>query len=940
MGLGESALIQLTAKERILLHLFDYVKYAEAVEVPLAMTQEGIAGAAEIDVPHFTQYVRPLVREGLVRERMAHVKGIPRRRKVYDLTEAGRMQAVRLREKVRDEVVRVRDATGIREATVAQVLREASDRISLLEVVRQATEAGVVDLLATVAPPHGFVEMLADAPKLQRFVGRQAELEAVTKEGEGPRVFVVRGVAGIGKSSFGAKATELLRGKRNLFWHRIRPWDTTSSILANVGDFLSALGKPGLRSVLTRRETSRAAEVLREDLPGSKAFLVFDDAHEATEEAMAFFRALKEALERAPDARALILARQTVSFYDVRDVVMAGLVAEIDLSGLDSQDVKALASSEPDAPKLVEVGRKLGGHPLFLELVRAQRAAPAEAHRDVHRFIREEIYGKLSGDERIVMKTASLYGVPVPRDALFPTPEVSYDVLFSLSDRSLIRTVGADRFEVHDSIRDFFAALLTPSEQQKVGEFAVGQLRRYASEARDARRFVTCIGFLSNALQLSNSPAERQALWEALGDASERIRDFPSTEKAFRESMAVAREPEVLARLHRKLARAYADWGEPIAAAAEAEAGLQVLGEAFSVERGWLNLALSNVAWSRDEIREVQDHAEVALRIFQEMGETSGQAHALATLAGVASRQGTRTLNGRPLADEYYEAALKLADPARDPVFVAEVHLGMVGRIGNRSGDVAKMAEHVRAVEGMAHAMEDPLFRAGFLVSRGWVRHFYQANFSGAASDFEEGLQLARQIRNAGMAAEAEGMLAMVAYAGGRIGEARERFEQTLPEDIRAGNIVNAIANILYAAECSLAEGDATGFRRIAATLEDPRLSSSQPDMHMHADIIRAFESLIDGNDANSRTLFEDAVRIAENVPEEAWTRARGVGKAHLLYSVALRVMGRRREAEAHMKRALEGWGAANLQAFLSTAPERARRLAEGLRRIRSTRLA
>src|SRR5206468_8761639 len=130
------------------------------------------------------------------------------------------------------EVVRVRDASGLRDATVSQVLQETAGKASLLDVVRASTEAGTVDLSAlTAAPPAGLVERLADAPRLEKFVGRRQELDAVTKDGEGPRIFVVRGVAGIGKSSFAARACELLRGSRNLFWHRVRPRDTRRSIL-------------------------------------------------------------------------------------------------------------------------------------------------------------------------------------------------------------------------------------------------------------------------------------------------------------------------------------------------------------------------------------------------------------------------------------------------------------------------------------------------------------------------------------------------------------------------------------------------------------------------------------------------------------------------------------------------------------------------------------
>ena len=77
--------MRLAAKERILLHLLDYAKFAEAVQVPHEMAQDRIASRAGIDLRHFSQYVRPLVREGTIRERLAHVEGQDQRRKVYEL---------------------------------------------------------------------------------------------------------------------------------------------------------------------------------------------------------------------------------------------------------------------------------------------------------------------------------------------------------------------------------------------------------------------------------------------------------------------------------------------------------------------------------------------------------------------------------------------------------------------------------------------------------------------------------------------------------------------------------------------------------------------------------------------------------------------------------------------------------------------------------------
>src|SRR3989441_8476249 len=138
--------VRLTAKERILLHVLHFARYADALEVPRELTQERIVEAAGIDRRHFAQYVHPLVRDGLVRERMARVRGAVQRRRVYVATEEGRNMALGVRDRIRSAMVRIRDDSGIREVTVAEALLEARGSMSVLDILRESIETGVVDL--------------------------------------------------------------------------------------------------------------------------------------------------------------------------------------------------------------------------------------------------------------------------------------------------------------------------------------------------------------------------------------------------------------------------------------------------------------------------------------------------------------------------------------------------------------------------------------------------------------------------------------------------------------------------------------------------------------------------------------------------------------------------------------------------------------------------
>ena len=128
-----------------MLHLLDYTKYADAVEVPRELTQGGVSQAAGFDRRHFTQYVQQLLQKGLVEERKAHVVGVLQRQRVYALSYAGWHKAIGLRDRIQSTAVSVRDKEGLREATLEDILTEMGDAKSLLDVVRESIETGQVD---------------------------------------------------------------------------------------------------------------------------------------------------------------------------------------------------------------------------------------------------------------------------------------------------------------------------------------------------------------------------------------------------------------------------------------------------------------------------------------------------------------------------------------------------------------------------------------------------------------------------------------------------------------------------------------------------------------------------------------------------------------------------------------------------------------------------
>ncbi len=904
--------MRLTAKERILLYLLENSPPRDTVEVSPDLTQEGVARGSRIDLRHVPQYVRPLLREGLVRERQAHVKGIRQRRKVYDLTESGRMAGNRLRERAKAELIRVQDEAGIRVMTVSEALGQARGRTSLLGLLRASLETGVVDLThLTPGPPSSFVAMLSAAPRIKTFAGRQKELEALTGEGSGPRIFIVRGVAGIGKTCLAAKACEIQRGTRNIYWRRIRTWDTSLSILAGLGDFLFLLGRPGLRSVLGRGETGRAADVLRQDLPGTRSVLVFDDAHEASREAMAAFQALKDAIAEAKDVRGLILTRRSLAFYDRRDAVLNELIREVDLEGLGPAEAAVLLGKEAADPQTAKLARRFGGHPLILELLRSGESHPETGSRlaNVGQFIEEAVYRDLSTTERKMMRLASLYRTPVPRESLFAGSDLNQDALFSLQERGLIRRVGENAFEVHDTIREYFDSLLVGKERETQASFAADQLRTLSSRAESSGDFASSVDCLSNALRLATSPADRIALLEALGDAHERIGDLPEALKGYKGGLALSDDPETAARLHRKSANALIIRGDTGPASKEVDRGLQALGSTKCVERGWLRLLQGDIAADREDWRRALASARSASAVLSEFGEKRGEAEALILLASILVHEPE---GDAAEGERLYQTALQLAVSQPDRGLESQAHGDLVHFYLFHRPDLEKAMAHVAAEESTARD-QDAYTRLAAVYWKALVQAELLADFVGAEKSLNELVSLAHRTYSTEGSYLARQQLANLAYFRGDFLEARRAYEELWRESRAASRFdftwsgEFAFEALWMAAECCLWQGDRGGFEKATSELEKVGVQHRIGERVMVVYVLRGISAFLRGNDAEFESSFSHGLAAAER--SFKMQEAPGLFLPYLIpyfYGIALRARGREDEGAPYCSRAFE----------------------------------
>jgi DNA-binding MarR family transcriptional regulator len=365
-----------TVNERLLLHLRDFSLPRFRADVPPQVTQDGIAEALGIRPNHVPRAVRRLVGEGAVEEVTSHVSGYARRRKAYFLTERGLSIAEGVMKRLMAVNVEVETESGVTaRLTIQKAQSVLPGKPGMTRLLRAMGEDGVVRLDALEGRPkvsEGFVDFSGQFPRSPNFFGRSGEMADLTKwlAGETPRVVIISGVKGIGKTALVLNALESARGKRNVFWHTFHAWDSPESLAEAIVNFASAAqkGQPKLDAT-----PEKLPGVLKQALSGLKAVAVFDNMFELREETANLCQHLVEVFASTAGAKLLVTTRDETLCQRFRAYANSGAVAEIRLGGLDKESARKLVEASGNGlPDFDRVFAITSGHPLVLELVNSE----------------------------------------------------------------------------------------------------------------------------------------------------------------------------------------------------------------------------------------------------------------------------------------------------------------------------------------------------------------------------------------------------------------------------------------------------------------------------------------------------------------------------------------------------------------------------------------
>ncbi len=753
------AVESLHVKERVLLHLFDYNRFEEEFTVPPDVTQKGIADAVGIRVHHVTQNTRPLISEDLVKETSRHIRGKPRRQKAYFLSPSGRSRVASLRSSLLKTTAPFKAESGeLEEIALTTIYHERRNGSTLIELLEELRSVGYVREGRSESPPAKTVDLSEDAPGVGAFYGREEELTEVLQSIRETPLVVVTGIAGIGKSTLGSKVCDELRGKRSLFWSRIRPWTGSIDLARDLGRFLRACGRIRLDSYMaqsTTKDMGRIESALAIDLAGLPGVLVFDDVHAASQETMNFLSMLHSVLQRQPGCSALLLTREQPPFYSRRDVEMEETVREVSIGALDERSSEAiLREGGIRGGRARNLSKLSGGSPLFLRIL--SRARTQEEVRKgletLEDYIAEEIEPTLDDEERGVMQAASLYEVPVPAAALLLEARSGTGVLLSLYRKGLLDKVGTERFSLHDAVRSYFLADLHPDWKRPLAEEAASWLLDESEQSALKGNMRIAMSQIENAAAIDTSNTLKMKILERLGDVRIRIGDAVGAESAFRRALEKAQDPGKVALFHVQIASALETQGKYDEELEEVDRGLSLLPASPSREGAWLlYMKAEAVRWKGDYDSASAGYAKV-WEWLKDFPEESTLRATIASWMGVATLYDP-TLRDPVAAKKLFNTAIEAAQTGvhrkmlAKEIPLAQGHL-FIAFPCLQMGEIEEALDHIEKARVLFEEAGLLTGRLWTLSLRGWCLSECLGQTEEAAHLYVEAHRIAREISN------------------------------------------------------------------------------------------------------------------------------------------------------------------------------------------------
>jgi hypothetical protein len=145
---------RVTVKEKILIHLLSYTKYAGEVEAPVEVSQEGMAKSVGVRRSHIASALKDLKAQDFIEEKKIRIKGHERRKNAYFLSHEGQTEALRLKESFYEKKITLVLEDEEKVVELSEIARYIPERLSFLEIINRISDEGTFDTLKPEKSPE------------------------------------------------------------------------------------------------------------------------------------------------------------------------------------------------------------------------------------------------------------------------------------------------------------------------------------------------------------------------------------------------------------------------------------------------------------------------------------------------------------------------------------------------------------------------------------------------------------------------------------------------------------------------------------------------------------------------------------------------------------------------------------------------------------------
>jgi predicted ATPase/DNA-binding SARP family transcriptional activator/tetratricopeptide (TPR) repeat protein len=517
---------------------------------------------------------------------------------------------------------------------------------------------------------------------------------------------------------------------------------------------------PGLRLVVTGREPLGAAaeHVLRLDgLPlaeerarpaGTGLGGAEDDGHHAADDAAALF------YRRADRLGVSVVAD------DATDAAVRALCRAVDGLPLAIELAAAQARMRPVRAVLAEL--EAGA-----DVLRTDAPDVPERHRSVRALLRQA-WASLDGTAREALVRLTVFEGGCSLAAAQRVAGADLETVLTLLDRSLLRRVSDDRFEVHALVRR--AAPDAPDDATRDAH-AVSVLGRLAELTHDIR----------------GGSGQPSALDEVHGSIADVRRAW---QRALERGFTLQLEAALTAIDHAVHARSLWDLADSLYRAAADALGAESGGPRDErVRRLWatVQVRLANVERQRSDTERARRRLASVLTGMPQREPAAGADRRLLIEARLELAKLDEAVNAYAAAEHGYRAVLAAGVPGRDDDCIAQAHDGLANVLFLAGGDTSEAMEHYERALSIARGLGELDLLSITLINLG-AGHFDLGQVGAARRRWLEAADAARRIGHRQREAVVMNNLGSLAEATGDHEGARSAFERSLAMRLELGD--------------------------------------------------------------------------------------------------------------------------------------------------------